>query len=202
MDNNLKDVYEEIAPEFDQTRQRVWLCVRKFLNSIPKGYKGLEIGCGNGKNMLFRQDLKIEGIDFCDNFIKICHKKGLLVKQADMRNLPYKSDVYDFSFSIAVLHHLYNLEDRIKAIKEQIRVTKKGGLMMVLVWNLNDSRFRQFSKSDEMVSWKKKNGKILYRYYHLYKENELKNELSQCKDIKIKSEFIENGNSGIIFTKI
>lgn len=129
MDINLKQIYEEIADEFDTTRYSVWTCVKEFLNNLPINSKCLEIGCGNGKNLLFRPELNMEGIDFCKNFVKICCNKGLRVKQNDMRNLDYVNDSFDNTFSVAVLHHLYKKTDRTKAIKEQIRVTKKGGLI-------------------------------------------------------------------------
>ena len=205
MDSNLKNVYEDIANEFDQTRQRVWNCVKNFLSSLPKDYVGLEIGCGNGKNMLFRPELKMVGVDFCENFIKICHKKQLEVYQADMRSLPFENESFDFSISIAVLHHLFERSERLKGIKEQIRVTKKGGKIMILVWALeqeNSTQPRRFKTSDEMVSWKKKNGEILYRYYHLYEKKELLNELVNFKNILIEEIFNENGNWGVILTKI
>ena len=205
MDSNLKNVYEDIASEFDETRQRVWSCVQKFLNTLSSGSTGLEIGCGNGKNMKFRDDLIMTGVDFCENFIKICQKKKLDVYQADMRSLPIKDNSYDFSISIAVLHHLFEKKDRLKAISEQLRVTKKGGRGMILVWALEQEKStqpRRFKSSDEMVSWKRKDGKTLYRYYHLYQEKELIREVSTFKNISVKKMFTENGNYGVIFTKI
>ncbi|ADO67120.1 putative methyltransferase [Cafeteria roenbergensis virus] len=204
MDKNLKEVYESIAEEFNHSRYKVWPCVENFLTQLPTQSKGLEIGCGNGKNMLFRTDLNMTGVDFCDNFIKMCTNKQLNVLKGDIRNLPFESNTFDFTISIAVLHHLYDMKDRIKAIEEQIRVTKENGKMMIVVWGLDQSestQTRKFNTSDEMVSWKKKNGEILYRYYHLYKKDELKEEVLITKNIIIDNIFYENGNCGIILKK-
>ena len=54
-----------------------------------------------------------------------------------------------------------------------------------------------------MVSWKKKESdKIYYRYYHLYKDNELLEELDEIEGVKLLSSFFEKGNWGIIFEKL
>ena len=63
-DNNLKNVYENIANEFDKTRYRPWSTVEKILDTFDKDSLNGDFGCGNGKNMLYRDDLKFIGIDF------------------------------------------------------------------------------------------------------------------------------------------
>lgn len=204
MDNEVKEVYERIASEFNLTRRnRVWPCVMRFLDNMIINSNGVEIGCGNGKNMLYRNDINMCGVDFCNNFIDICRGKNLDVYNSDMRSLPFDNNKFDFSISIAVLHHLYNIEDRVKAINEQIRITKDGGLMFILVWDIYQSieSRRKFSKSDEMVSWKMKTGETLYRYYHLYSDGELRAEIEMCNNIKILECIRENNNIGIIFRK-
>ena len=204
MDLGVKDIYEEIAFEFDETRQSVWRCVKEFMGGLEPGMCGLDIGCGNGKNMLYRKDVLMEGGDFCDNFVKICRKKNLKVKQNDMRELKYKNDVFDFSLSIAVLHHLYNKDDRLKALRENIRILKTNGIGLILVWAKRqdkDSRVT-FTKSDEMVPWQRKTGEYVYRYYHIYDKDELESEINNFKNIKIIHSFYEKGNYGIIFKKI
>lgn len=204
MDLDLKNVYNKIADEFDQTRQKVWNCVKLFLDNLKVNTSCLEIGCGNGKNMLYRDDINFTGIDFSDSFIKICKKKELDVIHGDMIDLPFSDNTYDNSISVAVLHHLYKKEDRIKALKEQIRVTKKNGLIFILVWCFKQEKNkRAFKTNDEMVPWKSKNGKIYYRYYHLYNDDELEKEINDnLTNVKIEKTFVENGNSGIILRKL
>ena len=54
-DLNVKDVYNKIANEFNNTRYRPWTFVENFLYNIPKNSIIGDIGCGNGKNMLYRK---------------------------------------------------------------------------------------------------------------------------------------------------
>jgi ubiquinone/menaquinone biosynthesis C-methylase UbiE len=206
MQQEVQSTYNKIATDFSRTRYRVWSCTSEFLDNIHEKSYGLEVGCGNGKNMIYRKDLNLKGIDICDNFVKICKDQNLDVVQGDMTNLPYDNNSFDFVFCIAALHHLNTIELRIHAINEMFRVCKQGGKVFVYVWALEqpaDSK-RKFTKSDEMVSWKStEDDNIYYRYYHIYKKGELLNEfnLSDYK-FNINRDFYEKGNWGIIVEKL
>lgn len=208
MDLDVKDTYEEIAQHFSNTRYKVWTCVDKFISSLPKKSYGLEIGCGNGKNMDYcrRKNLNIQGIDFCNEFIKICKQNEHLAQVCDMRHITkiHKQNTFDFTLSIAVLHHLYKLSDRLLALKEQIKVTKVNGLIYIMVWAFEQKKEYQpriFKKQDELVPWKVKD-KTYYRYYHLYVKGELEKELLNFKNIEIINSFEEKGNYGIVCKKL
>jgi ubiquinone/menaquinone biosynthesis C-methylase UbiE len=79
---SVREVYDKIAPDFDRTRVRVWGSVKTFMNIIPQNAAVLDLGCGNGKNMLYRNDLRIVGIDISDEQVRICKSKNLTVFQA------------------------------------------------------------------------------------------------------------------------
>lgn len=53
---------------------------------------------------------------------------------ADVVNLRYRTGFGDATISIAVLHHLSTENRRRKAIEELVRVVKKGGLVLITVW--------------------------------------------------------------------
>ncbi|KAL7414551.1 hypothetical protein BDY24DRAFT_385611 [Mrakia frigida] len=46
---NVHDVYNQIATHFSATRYKPWPTIQQFLLSIPPGSLGLDAGCGNGK---------------------------------------------------------------------------------------------------------------------------------------------------------
>jgi len=212
---SVKDVYNSISDSFSRTRVNVWPCVAEFLDSVSG--KGLEIGCGNGKNMIYRPDLEVLGLDICPNFVKLCQTKGLGVIEGNMTKLPYSSYSFDFVYCIAALHHLETRELRSKAIQEMIRVCKPGGSIFILVWAFEqeaDSK-RKFETQDVMVPWKDNNkpDAVAHRFYHVYKEDELVEEVKQSFilnmniDLKplrgyvpfVYSSFYEKGNWGIVF---
>jgi ubiquinone/menaquinone biosynthesis C-methylase UbiE len=204
---SVEQVYDKIAAHFDVSRQRVWGSVKQFLSSLPTQSAVLDIGCGNGKNMLFRKDLLIKGIDISNEQVKICQKKNLTATVAPMTNLPFPSNTFDNMLCIATYHHLDNDTERQKALQEMYRCLKPNGQVLITVWAMEqhtDSTFR-FSKSDELVPWTMRNGETFYRYYHIYKMGELLSEVNRlCPAFTHKQNpqvGWELGNWYIILTK-
>ena len=194
----VKNVYNTIASEFDTTRYRPWTCVEEFLDTIPKGSIIGDIGCGNGKNMLYRKDCLNYGCDFSESLVNICLQKNLNVICGDILNIPYKNDSFDYTICIAVIHHLSTVEKRKKAIEELERVTKKGGKILVLVWAFEqeEQSRRKFTTQEIFVDWRDKQQNLLgKRYYYVFQKNELE---SLVDEKKIEKSFYEKGNWGII----
>ena len=195
---HVKDVYNTIAKEFDTTRYRPWTCVEEFLDNIPKNSIIGDIGCGNGKNMLYKKDCLNYGCDFSEGLVNICLEKNLNVVCGDILDIPYKTDSFDYTICIAVIHHLSTVEKRKKAIEELERVTKKGGKILVLVWAFEqekDSR-RKFTTQENFVDWRDKQQNLLgKRYYYVFQKNELE---SLVDEKKIEKSFYEKGNWGIL----
>ncbi|XP_058787687.1 tRNA (carboxymethyluridine(34)-5-O)-methyltransferase [Vicia villosa] len=127
-------VYDAIAPHFSSTRFAKWPKVAEFLSSLSPGSLILDAGCGNGKYLGFNQDCFFIGCDISPSLIKICLDRGHEVLVADAVNLPYRTGFGDAAISIAVLHHLSTESRRRKAIEELVRVVKKGGLVLITVW--------------------------------------------------------------------
>ncbi|XWS23842.1 hypothetical protein CRYUN_Cryun28dG0049800 [Craigia yunnanensis] len=127
-------VYDAIAPHFSSTRFAKWPKVAAFLESLPTGSLILDAGCGNGKYLGLNSCCYFIGCDISPSLIKICADKGHEVLVADAVNLPYRTNFANAAISIAVLHHLSTENRRKKAIEELVRVVKKGGLVLITVW--------------------------------------------------------------------
>lgn len=127
-------VYDAIAPHFSATRFAKWPKVAAFLNSLTADSVVLDAGCGNGKYLGFNPNCFFIGCDISPPLIDICAGRGHEVLVADAVNLPYRSDFGDAAISIAVLHHLSTESRRRKAIEELVRVVRKGGLVLITVW--------------------------------------------------------------------
>lgn len=202
---NVIDIYDQIPGHFDKTRYNIWPSVFEFIDALLKGSMILDAGCGNGKNMTIRDDCTFIGSDLSIEMVKISQSKGLNVIHADIKQLPFKDDTFDAVMSIAVIHHLSTIEQRVEAVLSLIRVTKTGGYIMIQVWNnienKNKKKFKLIKDNDYLVTWSNMNtGKTYDRYYHLFNENELL-ELIVDLPVDIIRSFDEANNSVIIIQK-
>jgi uncharacterized protein YbaR (Trm112 family)/SAM-dependent methyltransferase len=124
-----------------------------FYESIPQEWRrgdffagkvGVDIGCGEGRFLYCAQEFGAEmvGLDLSEGVevarnntasSKRCH-----VVQGDIYHLPFKPGVFDFAYSIGVLHHLPSPRDGFKRISPAVR---KGGKVSIWVYALQEMRW-------------------------------------------------------------
>jgi SAM-dependent methyltransferase len=165
-----------------------------------------EVGCGNGKNLAYLRDQmasrqctsNLLGIDISAELLKICRGRRLEVMLGSILAIPLDDNALDYTLSVAVIHHLKERDDRIRALRELARVTRLGGRILITVWARNQTTEdgkRRFATNDEIVGFKTKTGEeIHYRYYHLYDDGELADDLAQVPELQITNLFVEKGN--------
>ena len=170
----VKQTYTEIAEDFDDTRYCVWNFVKQFL-SDKRSILGIDIGCGNGKNMIHTSMI---GVDDCIKFVDICKTKGKYAIQGCCCDLPFNDNTFDYAICISVVHHLSTHDRRMKAIQEMVRVVKPGGQILFNMWSVENQDKRQFVQGDNYVSWsmKPKQNTItesFLRYYYIHDMNSM-----------------------------
>ncbi|KAF9093090.1 tRNA methyltransferase, has a role in tRNA modification [Mortierella sp. AD031] len=148
-------VYQAIAPHFSATRYKPWPVVEEFLKTMPAGYVGADVGCGNGKYIGVNDKLFMVGSDRSSNLISICGERGHEAMVCDGLALPYRPQFFDFAISIAVIHHFISPERRVAAIEEILRIVRIGGRVLIFVWALEQTGKRDFDKEtqDVFVPW-------------------------------------------------
>jgi tRNA (uracil-5-)-methyltransferase TRM9 len=140
------DFYKEAADDFSRTRTTIWPGVLQFLRSIQPNVTILDAGCGNGKNMM-KTSHNFIGLDMCEELLKIVRTKATKQNKTNIldlilgsvTNLPFENQQFDGVMSIAVVHHIKSFSDRIKAFEELIRVCKKGGQVLITVWQMENN---------------------------------------------------------------
>lgn len=198
------NVYEKIATHFSVTRFSHWKCVKDFVLSLTADSLLADIGCGNGKNMKIRDDLRYIGMDASAEFCKIVKDRGFDCIQGNILAIPIKDNFVDNTICVAVIHHLSTEENRKQAIDELIRITKPGGKIFIQVWANIDG-----GEGDRYIKWNhnKKYGseEIYQRYYHFFNERELENYIipdSRGENVEILESFYNHENYGVILKKI
>lgn len=195
------EFYEAQAQSFSKTRFCIWDFVEKFGKQFDRNSYVLDAGCGNGKNMkYFQNKCNIVGIDNSEGLVNICLQRNLVVNKANLyKEIPYKSNCFDYIICIAVIHHIDNEEDRLKAIHEMIRVLKPGGKILISCWAYETddySKKKNFVIGDNIVLFNKNSS----RYYHIYDRNGFYNLCSKCEISHCKIEWCR-GNWNAILTK-
>lgn len=194
--NYVHDVYEKIAQHFSDTRYSPWKKVREFLDSQDKLSLIGDIGCGNGKNMCYRDDLIYMGCDITENLLEIAEKKTRSnLFRASGTNLPIRTNSLDGIISIAVLHHLSDAKDRKQFIRELIRCTQSKGKILFTVWALEQPKKEKWidkGNGDFFIPWTDKTGVTYNRFYHFFSEEEItefsKEFMDECNIIDISTE--------------
>ena len=199
------NTYQRIYKHFDTSRAYLWKSVREFLDNIKPYDIIVEIGSGNGKNMLHRQDCINIAFDLCSNFTKITYERGVDSITANNLYIPVRDNFADAVLSIAVIHHLSNYDRRLKCIQELVRIIKPGGKLLIQVWAFEqyEKSKNKFTKSDNYIEFNSSDKTVSeMRYYHVFREGELDEMFSHVPQFKILKSYWEMGNWIILGEKL
>lgn len=149
--------YTAIADEFDITRKSSWPEFMLFEKALVKSQslsannktkiKLLDVGCGNGRlfDFLDHKIIDYTGADNNSALLRIAKKNNpkARFKKADMLSLGYKSNQFDSVWCIAALHHLPTQALQKKVLVNIKKILKKGGTLMITVWNLWQPKYKK-----------------------------------------------------------
>jgi len=113
--------------------------VRAIIERYGKTCSVLEVGCGEGSNLV-NLNLNREGVvgvDYAFEKIEFCKKELPNVKfvLGDIRQLSFTDNSFDVVFARDILHHLYDIDDMFLATKELYRILRKGGTLISIESN-------------------------------------------------------------------
>lgn len=179
---NQEEIWDGIANPWKTYVVKRIPIVEEFL-SDKKG-KVIDLGCGNGRNMVPNPKIKYYGVDFssgqlkhAEYRIKIEKINAVLFKQDGSDLSMFRSKFFDYGLFMATLHCIEGKKNREKALLEFYRVLKKNAEALISIWNSEDKRFNGLS-GDIYMSWKE-DGKSYMRYYYLYQKKEFLNLLKK-----------------------
>lgn len=97
----------------------------------------LEVGAGTGRysHTLARLGYAVDAVELVEHNIKIFRlntqpEETITITQGNAVDLSdFPDNQYDITLLLGPLYHLYNTKDKRQALRESIRVTKKGGLV-------------------------------------------------------------------------
>jgi SAM-dependent methyltransferase len=194
--------YEDIARDFDTTRKKVlWPTLIEFSAMVASDQSILDVGCGNGRLLRAFESGTVDyvGIDNSNNLIELAIKnvENLENVQQRLQSRFLVGDIldlgqlnlglFDWVFSIAVIHHLPSFELRVKALKNLKLKLAPGGKIVLSVWRpwgnkrLIKELFKalgskligrhRYAWNDLVFVWKNNQSP---RYYHFFTKYELR----------------------------
>ena len=110
--------------------------IEKYLKNNDKV---LEIGAATGRysHELARKGYRVDAVELIEHNIDLFKKNTLeneqvTITQGNAMDLSFiENDTYDITLLLGPMYHLYCIGDKIKALSEAIRVTKKNGIVFV-----------------------------------------------------------------------
>lgn len=160
----VKDVYEEIAEEYDERIPGMTPNDRRFTDTerdflfekITHCDEVLDMGCGTGRFTLplAKKARKVTGLDLSAAMIAKAQEKARRLSlniefcESDMSHMPFADASFDVVVSMLALMHI-PLEERQQVFSEAYRVLRPGGRLLIGVKN---ALFERLSSADRFAT--------------------------------------------------
>ncbi len=174
----MENVYNEIAREWDEYRQKPLSAVRLLLSYVGSGAVCLDAGTGNGRHLqlLCEKFEHVYALDNSEKLFEIAKAKHYARKVnfflCDVCMLPFQENFFDAVFCTGVIHHLKQ-DETILAFNEFHRTLKPGGLLLGTTWNKFQERFAHVDGKDALVPWTMKNGTKVDRFIRFWEKEDV-----------------------------
>ncbi len=157
---------------------------------LQEGMKLLEVGAATGRYSLHYADMgyQVEAVELVEHNIEIFRSnitagRKVRVTQGNACDLRmFEDDSFDMTLVLGPMYHLFDLEDKKKAIGEALRVTKPGGYLYV-AFIMNDAVILNWGLKAGNLAKGMKQG-FITEDFHCVGTPEMVFEMSTVKDIR------------------
>ena len=135
---NYYENYDEENRLCSRHGQVEFLTTMRYIEKYLKpSMRILEIGAATGRysHTLARKGYPMTAVELLEHNIEVFRENTMpeetvTITQGDARDLSaFESETYDITLLLGPMYHLFTREDKLQALSEAIRVTKKGGIV-------------------------------------------------------------------------
>lgn len=136
-----------------------YLTTMRYIDRYLKpGMRVLEIGAATGRysHGLARRGYRVDAVELVAHNIELFKKntqpgENVTIRQGNAKDLSFlSSDTYDVTLLLGPMYHLFTVEEQLEALREAVRVTKKGGVIFAAYCG-NDATMVQYCFGRGMI---------------------------------------------------
>ncbi len=139
---NYYNNYDEDGRLLSQHGQVEYLTTQKYIHEClhkTRGTTVLEVGAGTGRYSisLARKGYRLTAVELIRHNIEVLKSKldgteDITILQGNAMDLSALSDdAFDVTLLLGPMYHLYTRAEKVRALSEAVRVTKRGGYILV-----------------------------------------------------------------------
>lgn len=147
--------YDEDGRLLSNHGQVEYRTTMKYIHEAAKkigAKKILEVGAGTGRYSiaLAKEGFEVNAVELTDHNLEIMNSKiegiqNIYTHQGNALDLSvFENECFDITLVLGPMYHLYTKEDKLQALKEAVRVTRKGGYILV-AYCMNEATMIQFT---------------------------------------------------------
>lgn len=128
------------------TKRSEFNAMGRHLPPAKPGQTLLDLGCGNGNFLEFAREAgwQVQGIDFDQNAVACCLRKGLEIRQGGIDVLADQAERFDWITMSHVIEHVHHPLDLLAACH---RLLKPGGRLWIETPNIDAQGHRDFGSA-------------------------------------------------------
>lgn len=174
--NTIKEE-ERLSEKHGQVEFRTTM---KYIHDFLKpGMRVIEIGAGTGRYSLAlaREGYHVDAVELVERNIEVFKSKMrtdecVRIMQGNAMDLSmYEDETFDITLSLGPMYHLFEEDNKMKALEEAIRVTKKGGIIFI-AYCMNEATMIQYCFRRETIWEDKKKGLLSEDFHWTSNEND------------------------------
>ena len=151
MDTDLNQFYENYDEDgrlLSRAGNVEFTTTMHFIGKYLKpGMRILEVGAATGRysHTLARMGYRVDAVELVEHNIEIFRslttpEEDVTIRLGDARDLSaFEDDTFDLTLVLGPMYHLFEESDRRQALREAVRVTKKGGVIFAAYCMLDAS---------------------------------------------------------------